>query len=108
MVSDHLELDMLSDSCGFDPPTLRMFRCPRCKKERLLRPRGHTVITEEKEFKLQDGRIIKHHIDVCKACEGKIIAEFYTPRQKDLAKVIKALHDPSNSDLDEKSLEELL
>ena len=86
--------------------TLRLFECPRCRKRRMMRPKGHVVNCEEKEFKLPGDVTVKHHTDVCQACFDRIVKEFYTPKDKDLKKILKDIHDPKA--LEDKSLEEIL
>jgi hypothetical protein len=92
---------------SFRGPTLKVFQCPRCSKRRMVRPEGHIVDSDEKEIKLSNGASIKHHVDVCDACQNAIVRTMYTPSKAELRKVIKAMHD-SSVDLGDKSLEELL
>lgn len=91
----------------FNGPTLRVFECPECHKRRLHRLPDHEVIREKKPIKLQDGRTVEHHIDVCEFCLVKLREKFYKPTKSDLRKVLKALHDP-DIELGNDSLEDML
>lgn len=105
MTADPIEVPSLATE-EWNIPILNFFECPRCHKRRMMRPKGHTVNREEKEFKLPGDVTVKHHVDVCQACFNRIVKEFYTPADKDLKKILKDIHDPKA--LADKSLEEIL
>lgn len=92
----------------FNGPEIGLFKCPACGKRRMQRPLDHVVNENEKEFTLESGRKVNHYVDVCFACQRRIVAEFYTPSAKNLKELLKAMHDPANADFGEKSLEEML
>lgn len=86
--------------------TQRVFVCPMCDKHRMVRPKDHVVSHETREVETPSGEMVELHVDVCDACQRRIIRKHFQPNKTDLKKVIKAVKD--QNDIGEKSLEDML
>lgn len=90
---------------GFNGPTLVVFDCPSCGKNRLQRPKGHEVSFEQKEITLPSGLIIKHYTDVCQICLQKLVKKMMDKPKKQTKKLLEALEKGTKLDC---PLEDLL
>ena len=89
------------------PTDKRLFNCPQCGKQRLVRPVDHCVSKDTQEFKKRDGTSISLLVDICVPCTQKNYHTYFEPTRTDIRKVLKAMSDEAEASPDV-SLEELL
>lgn len=89
------------------PVDKRLYSCPQCDKQRLLRPLGHVISTETQEFKKRDGSSIALMVDICDPCIAKNYRDYFEPTRTDVRKILKAMNDDAQASPDV-SLEDLL
>jgi len=89
------------------PVDRKLFTCPQCSKQRMVRDLDYVLTDETRVYKTKDGKEISLAVDVCEQCKQRNFTKYFEPSRADIRKVLKAMTEESQIGEDE-SLEELL
>lgn len=83
----------------------KIFFCPQCNKQRMLRDSDHVVSKEKQNYTCANKNIVSLYVDICAFCKAKNIRKHFQSLE---ANMFKSLDD-FNKDLNEdESLEDML
>ena len=89
------------------PVDRKVFTCPQCGKQRMIRDLDHKVSLDKQTYKTKDGGEVELFVDTCDNCRERNFKRYFEPSKADIRKVLKKLHE--NEEIGEdQSLEELL
>ncbi len=89
------------------PIDKKVFQCPQCHKNRLIRPLDHVVSDEKRPYKTKTGDAVEFFIDICDPCKRRNFRKHFEPSREDIRKVLKTLKEDKELS-DDQSLEDLL
>jgi hypothetical protein len=84
----------------------RVFYCPQCDKQRMVRDADHSVSNEKQKYTDRNNEEIELLTDICDFCQQSNYRKHFEPTKADIRKVIKAMQE--EGDVGDQSLEDLL